>query len=145
MGSLIHQLVWHKYVYVFFLSLPGLDILGLILRRVSAKFVPTFAADNLQNLLREASDYKNILKNVVTSARMWVQGNDVENEQHLSQWRSPALPHPKRAEQVGLQVRAMLLVFFSTIEALCVINSCLKVTQSRLCVYVLRCPQDVVQ
>jgi hypothetical protein len=29
---LIHQLVWHKYVW-FFLSLPGLDTLGLIPRR----------------------------------------------------------------------------------------------------------------
>jgi hypothetical protein len=66
---------------------------------VSAKFVPTLETNNLQNLLQKASDYKNILKNVITSNGIWVQGYDVENEQELSHWKILTLPHPRRAEQ----------------------------------------------
>jgi hypothetical protein len=61
---------------------------------------------------------------------MWVYGYDIETKQQSSQWKSPVSPCPKKAWQVHSQVKAMLLVF-SIIEVLRIMNSLLKVRLSR--------------
>jgi hypothetical protein len=64
---------------------------------VSAKFVLRLLTDDLQNLLQRAKDNENLLKNVITSNRMWIYSCDFETEQQSSHGMSPALPCPKRA------------------------------------------------
>jgi hypothetical protein len=103
----------------------------------SAKFVPRFLTDNrklrrfsiCENLLQRANEDENLLKNVITGDETWVYGYDVETKQQSSHWKSPASPRPKKARQVRSRVKAMLLGFFSIIEALRIMNSLLKVRQ----------------
>jgi hypothetical protein len=53
-----------------------------------------------ENLFHRENDDKIHLKHVITSDEMWVYGYDVETKQQSSHWKSPALPHPKKAQQV---------------------------------------------
>jgi hypothetical protein len=64
-----------------------------------------------ENLLQRAND-ENLLKNVITSDETWVYSYNIESKQRSSHWKSPTLPRPKKAWQVSLWVKAMLLVFF---------------------------------
>jgi hypothetical protein len=51
------------------------------------------------------------LTNFITSDETWIYSYDVETKQS-SHWKSPASPHPKKAQQAHLQVRAILLLIF---------------------------------
>jgi hypothetical protein len=78
---------------------------------VLAKFVPRLLTDALQNLLQRATDDGSLLKNVITGDETWVYSCDVETKQQSSHRKSPVSSHPKKAQQVRLQVIAVLLVF----------------------------------
>jgi hypothetical protein len=110
---------------------------------VSAEFVRRLLSDNLPILLQRANDDENLLKDVITSDKMWIYGCDIEAEQQSSHWKNPALPRHKRAHWVRLQVKAVLLVFLF-IKALCIMKSLLKVMQD-LYLYVLRCLRGAVR
>jgi hypothetical protein len=68
---------------------------------------------NCQNLLQGAHENKDLLKNVITGDETWVYGYDTKTKQQSSHWKSHALLHPKKAQQVHLRVRTMLLVFLN--------------------------------
>jgi hypothetical protein len=48
--------------------------------------------------------------NVITGDETWVYSYDIETEEQYSYWKSPALPHPKKARQMCWRVKALLLV-----------------------------------
>jgi hypothetical protein len=80
------------------------------MHQVSAKFVPRLLTDDL---LKRANGDENLLKNVINGDETWVYNYDVETKHQSSHWISPASPHPKKAQQVHLQAKAMLLCFFN--------------------------------
>jgi hypothetical protein len=61
------------------------------------------------------------LKSVITGDETWVYGYDTETKWQSSHWKCHTSPRPQKAQQMCSWVKAMLLVF-SIIEALCVMN-----------------------
>jgi hypothetical protein len=50
----------------------------------------------IDDLLQNANDDENLLKNVITSDETWVYGYDVESKQQSSHWKSPVSPCSKK-------------------------------------------------
>jgi len=48
----------------------------------------------------------------VTRDETWFYGYDLETKQASSQWKTPNSPKPKKALQVRLNVKFMLISFF---------------------------------
>ena len=69
----------------------------------SAKFVPRLLTDDQkenrveisQELLANANDNENFLKNIITGDGTWVYGYDVETKMQSSQWMGKGSPRPK--------------------------------------------------
>jgi hypothetical protein len=66
----------------------------------------------ISNLLQKAND-KNILKNIIIGDRMWVYDYDIETKEQSSDWKIPALSCPKKAQQMHLRVKTVLLFLSS--------------------------------
>jgi hypothetical protein len=84
-----------------------------------------------ENILQRGNGNKNHLKNVIASDNIWFYSYDVETTQQFSHRRSSASSCHKIKPQVRLQLKGMLVPPPTVIEALCVMNSLLKVRQSR--------------
>jgi len=75
---------------------------------VSAKFIPCLLTDNQkenhaeisQELLANANDNENFLKNIITGDEMWVYGYDVETKMQSSQWMEKGFPRPKSMDEL---------------------------------------------
>jgi len=88
----------------------------------AAKFVPRLLTDDQkqnrvdvsQELLDQANDDDNFLKNIITGDETWVYGYDVETKVHSSQWVSKTSPRPKKSRQVRSHVKLMLMVLFDS-------------------------------
>lgn len=93
---------------------------GLGMKRVATKFVPLllskeqkeFRAEVAVDLLQTANHDPHLLQQVITEHESWVYSYDPETKAQSSQWKSPAYPHPKKAQQSRSNVKAMLKVFF---------------------------------
>ena len=94
----------------------------LNLWRVSAKFVPMLLMEQQKELRKEISedmlDLANhdpqFIKTIITGDETWVYGYDPETKFQSSQWKHPESPRPKKARQVGSNVKAMLTCFFDS-------------------------------
>ena len=93
------------------------NVLGM--KRVAAKFNPkllNFDQKNnhmniAQELLNDVNDDPDLLKRVITGDETWVYGYDVETKAQSSQWKQSDEPRPKKARQVGSNVKVLLTVF----------------------------------
>ncbi|UYV78256.1 hypothetical protein LAZ67_16000691 [Cordylochernes scorpioides] len=101
-------------------SCHSIFINDLGMRRVAAKFVPKLLnCDQKQHrmnianeMLDSVRDDPNLLQRVITGDEAWVYGYDVETKAQSSQWKLPNEPRPKKARQVGSNVKVLLTVFF---------------------------------
>ena len=74
------------------------------MRGVGAKFVPRLLTNDQkenrveisQELLINANDNENFLKNFITGDETWVYGYDVETKMQSSQWTGKGPPRPKK-------------------------------------------------
>ncbi|UYV75886.1 hypothetical protein LAZ67_13001676 [Cordylochernes scorpioides] len=100
-------------------SCHSIFINDLGMRRVAAKFVPKLLncdqkqrRMNIANeMLDSVRDDPNLLQRVITGDEAWVYGYDVETKAQSSQWKLPHEPRPKKARQVGSNVKVLLTVF----------------------------------
>ena len=99
------------------------------MHRVAAKLVPRIlTADQKQQcvnvcteLRQLASDDETFLSRVITGDESWVYGYDPETKRQSSQWKSPTSPRPKKARQVKINLKSMIITFFD-IKGLCIKN-----------------------
>jgi hypothetical protein len=92
------------------------------LKRVSVKFVPrllTIEQKQLRleiapDMLDNANSDPNFLNTVITGDETWVYGYDPETKIQSSQWKPPSSQRPKKAQQVGSNVKVMLTIFFDS-------------------------------
>jgi hypothetical protein len=95
---------------------------NLGMHQIAAKSVPRLLTDDQkqkrvdvsQELLDQANDDDNFLKNIIRGDETWVYGYDVETEVQSSQWASKTSPRPKKACKVCSHVKVMLTVFFDS-------------------------------
>jgi hypothetical protein len=60
---------------------------------------------------------KMMISKISSKEQMWVYSCDIQTKQQSTYWKSPASLHPKKSQQVLVQVKAVLFVF-SLINAL---------------------------
>jgi histone-lysine N-methyltransferase SETMAR len=90
------------------------------MRRVSAKLVPRLLtrdqtehrATACRELLQRAENDATFLPNIIIGDESWVYGFDPETKQMSSRWKTPSSPRPKKARQIWLNVKTMLIAFF---------------------------------
>ena len=58
-------------------------------------------------LKEQAENDPNFISNIITCDESWVFGHDPEMKQQSSQWKTPASPWPKKAQQVRSNVQSM--------------------------------------
>jgi hypothetical protein len=61
---------------------------------------------------QQARDGPNFISIIITGHKTWVYDYDPQTKQQSSQWKSPNSPRPKKAHQVRMNVKSMLIVFF---------------------------------
>ena len=74
------------------------------MRRIGAKFMPRLLTDDQKKnrveisheLLANANDNENFLKNITTGDEAWIYGYDVETKMQSSQWMGKGSPRPKK-------------------------------------------------
>jgi hypothetical protein len=88
-------------------SCKGILTKDLVMRHVSAKYVPWLLTAKQEQHLSVSSDFlkraggdKNFLKNIVTGDETWVCSYDPETKQLSLQWITSSSPWPKKACQV---------------------------------------------
>jgi hypothetical protein len=64
-------------------------------------------------ILRRNSDDATFLSSVIKGDESWIYDYDPETKQQSSQWKSPNLPGPKKANQVKSKVKSMIIIFFN--------------------------------
>ena len=90
------------------------------MRRVSAKFVPRLLTDDQkenrveisQELLANANDNENFLKNIITGDETWVYEYDVKTKKQSSHWMGKVSPRPKKARMSRSNIKVLFVVFF---------------------------------
>jgi hypothetical protein len=93
---------------------------NLNMRRISARFVSRLLSDDqkahrvsvCRELKQQARDDPNFISNIITGDETWVYGYDPGTKQQSSQWKLSNSPRPKKARQVGSNVKSMLIIFF---------------------------------
>lgn len=65
-----------------------------------------------QDLKKETESDQNFLTKAITSDESWGYGYDTETKQASSQWKIPNSPKPKKAREVRLNVKLMVIIFF---------------------------------
>jgi len=83
----------------------------LLMRRVSAKFVPRLLTGDQkenrveinQELLANTTGNENFLKNIITGEETWVYGYDVETKMQSSQWMGKGSPRPKKSKDESVK------------------------------------------
>jgi len=71
--------------------------------------------DVIKELVNHANTDENILKNIVTDDKNWLDCYDVKTKAQPLQWVPKTSPRPKRARQVQTNVKVMLIVFFDCV------------------------------
>ena len=98
---------------------------NLNMTRISARLVPRLLSDDQKALrvsvcreLKQVRDDPNFISSIITGDETWGYGYDLETKQQSSQWNSPNSPRPKKARQVRINVKSVLIVFFPASKAL---------------------------
>ena len=63
-------------------------------------------------MFESVRDDPNLLQKVITGDELWVYCYDVETKAHLSEWKLPHEPIPKKERQVRPNAKVLLTVFF---------------------------------
>ena len=64
------------------------------------------------DLIQTTTNEPDFLKKVIIGDELWVYGYDPEMKAHLSQWKSPQSPCPKKVRQSRSKIKTTLTVFF---------------------------------
>ena len=64
------------------------------------------------DLKENAANDPRFLLNVIMGDKNWVYAYDPETKTQSSQWKSPGSPRPKKARQVRINIKSMLICFF---------------------------------
>lgn len=94
----------------------------LLLRRVSAKFVPKLLSEEQkQQRVTLASDLKDsidsnpgLIDKIITGDESWIYGYDPETRMQSSQWKHSGSPRPKKARKSRSQIKVMLIIFLDS-------------------------------
>ena len=66
-----------------------------------------------QELLANANDNKNFLKNIITGDETWVYEYDVETKMQSSQWMGKGSPRPKKGTDESVKGQGVVGCVFS--------------------------------
>lgn len=94
------------------------DVLNM--KRVTAKFVlkllnfqqKQHRVTIAEQMLVDVADNPDLFKRVITGDETWIYGYDVQMKAQSSQWKFSEESRPKKARQVRLNMKILLIVFF---------------------------------
>jgi hypothetical protein len=87
---------------------------------IAVKFVPWLLTNDQKQrhinmyleLQENANEDQTFISMIITSDRSGIYGYDPETKQQLSQWKSPQSPRAKKAQQVQISTKSMLIFFY---------------------------------